>query len=375
MTLQIVDAGRGRHYKDFIKLPWKIYRNNPYWVPPLRKDVSELLSPKHPFYRHAERKLFLCLRNGIPAGRIVGIVNHRHNEFHGEKAGFFGFFEAVRDPEVAFALLDAAEGWLKEKGMEFCRGPVNPSTNEECGMLVDNFVSPPFVMMTFNPPYYPKLVEGAGYLKEKDLFAYFFDAGGGIPDRLEKIARRIRKREKDLVVRPLDMSRFKEELEVVRSIYNEAWEKNWGFVPMTDEELDHMAKKLKPLVVPEMVSFAFIDGEPAGFILSLPDYNQVLKHLNGRLTSLGIIKAIKASKNFKSGRCLTLGVREKFRKKGIDAIMFAEVWGYGVRSGYWYGELSWILEDNRIVNETVTKIFGARHYKTYRIYRKDFPDV
>jgi hypothetical protein len=337
----------------------------------LRKEVAELLSLKHPFYMHAERKLFLCLKDGIPVGRIAAIINHRHNEFHGENAGFFGFFEAVRDPEVFSALLEAAEGWLKDKGMEFCRGPVNPSTNEECGMLVDSFTSPPIVMMTFNPPYYPELIQRAGYSKEKDLFAYFFDAGGNIPDRLDKITRRIRKREKGLVVRPLDMSRFSEELKVVRTIYNEAWEKNWGFVPMTDDELDHMAKKLKPLVVPEMVSFAFIDDEPAGFILSLPDYNQVLKLLKGRLTPLGIIKAIRASKNFKSGRCLTLGVREKFRKKGIDAIMFAEVWGYGVRNKYWYGELSWVLEDNRIVNETVVKVFGARHHKTYRIYRKD----
>ncbi|TNF50481.1 N-acetyltransferase, partial [bacterium] len=261
MNLQIVDAERGRHYKDFIKLPWKVYRNDPYWIPPLRKEVSELLSLKHPFYRHAERKLFLCLKDGVPAGRIAAIINHRHNEFHRENAGFFGFFEAVRDPSVFQALLEAAEGWLKDNGMAFCRGPVNPSTNEECGMLVENFVSPPFVMMTFNPPYYPEMMERAGYSKEKDLFAYFFDAGGGIPERLEKLTRRIRKREKDLVVRPLDMSRFKEELKVVRTVYNEAWEKNWGFVPMTDDELDHMAGKLKSLVVPDMVSFAFIGNE------------------------------------------------------------------------------------------------------------------
>ena len=370
MSLQIVDAEKGRSFREFINLPWSVYRNNPYWVPPLKRDVRSLLSLKHPFYRHAERKLFLCLKNGAPAGRIAAIVNHRHNEFHNEKAGFFGFFEAYRDADVCQALLEAAEGWLKDKGMEFCRGPVNPSTNEECGLLVDNFTSPPFVMMTFNPPYYPDLIEGAGYEKERDLHAYFFDAGGGIPERLERITRRIREREPDLVVRPLDMSRFSEELEVVRMVYNEAWEKNWGFVPMTDEEIDHMARQLKPLVVPEMVSFAFIGDEPAGFILSLPDYNQVLKLLNGRLTPLGIIKAIKASRNFKSGRCLTLGVREKFRKKGIDAIMFAEVWDYGVRNGYQYGELSWILEDNRIVTETATKVFGARHYKTYRIYHR-----
>jgi len=373
MAIKIVDAEHGRHYKEFIKLPWKIYHRDPYWIPPLRKDVAELLSLKHPFYRHAERRLFLCLKNGEPVGRIAAIVNHRHNEFHGENAGFFGFLEAIRDPEVFSALLRAAEEWVRDKGMEFCRGPVNPNTNEECGMQVDNFTSSPFVMMTFNLPYYPEMLEKAGYTKEKDLFAYFFDAGGGFPDRLKSITGRIRKREKNLVVRPLDMSRFKEELKVVRTIYNEAWEKNWGFVPMTDEELDHMAKKLKPLVVPEMVSFAFIGDEPAGFILSLPDYNQVLKLLNGRLTPLGIIKAIKASRKFQSGRCLTMGVREKFRKKGIESIMFAEVWGYGIRNGYNYGELSWVLEDNKMVHDAVVKIFGAQHYKTYRVYRKDLP--
>lgn len=373
MALKIVDAERGRHHRDFIRIPWKIYERDPYWIPPLRKEVSELLSLEHPFFRHAERKLFICLRDGVPAGRIAAIVNHRHNEFHDENAGFFGFLEAVRDAEVFSALLEAAETWLKGKGMEFCRGPVNPSTNEECGMQLDNFTSSPFVMMTFNPPYYPVMMERAGYSKEKDLFAYFFDAGGGIPARLERITRKIRKREKDLVVRPLDMSRFEEELKVVRTIYNEAWEKNWGFVPMTDGELEHMAGKLKPLVVPEMVSFAFIGDEPAGFIFSLPDYNQVLKLLNGRLTPLGIIKAVKASRNFTSGRCLTMGVREKFRKKGVESVMFAEVWDYGIRHGYRYGELSWVLEDNRMVHDTATKIFGAQHYKTYRIYRKDLP--
>ncbi|MDF1536679.1 MAG: N-acetyltransferase [bacterium] len=370
MNLRIVPADTGRAFKQFINLPWSIYRDDPYWVPPMKSAVRFLLSSKHPFYRHAEIRLFLAMKQGVPVGRIAAIVNHRHNEFHDEKAGFFGFFECVDDQDVADALLAGAQDWLAASGADIVRGPVNPSTNEECGLLVENFLSSPMVMMTYNPPYYADLLVGAGYEKAKDLYAYWYHVGKKLPDRLERIARKVKEREPGLNVRPIDMGRFTEELDVVKVVYNEAWERNWGFVPMTAEELDHMARQLKPVVVPEMVSLAFVDDEPAGFILALPDLNQVLKILNGTLFTPRLFKALSAGRRIRTGRCLTLGVREKFRKKGIESAMFAQVWGAGIERGYRYGEFSWILEDNTIVHDTATRVFSAEHYKTYRIYEK-----
>ncbi|MCK5351773.1 N-acetyltransferase, partial [bacterium] len=259
----------------------------------------------------------------------------------------------------------------REKGMDRVLGPVNPSTNEECGLLVQNFLSPPLIMMTYNPPYYMDLIEKAGYGKEKDLYAYSYHMGKELPDRLKRILSKIQKREKGLVVRPLDLSRFDADLEVVKLIYNEAWEKNWGFVPMTDAEIDHMAKKLKPLVVPSIINFAFIDDEPAGFVMALPDYNQVLKILNGTIANpFRTIKAFRAGKRLRSGRCLTLGVREKFRQRGIETLLFAATWQGGIEMNYRYGEFSWVLEDNQPMNDAATRMFFAEHYKTYRVYVK-----
>ena len=370
MSLEIVPAQSGKEFRQFVDLPWEIYRGDPYWVPPLKSDVRSLLSLRHPFYRHAERGLFLALRDGKPTGRIAAIVNHRHNEFHGDRAGFFGLFECRDDEETAGALLSASERWTADRGMDSIRGPVNPSTNEECGLLVQNFLSAPFVMMTYNPPYYMDLIEESGYRKAKDLYAYWYHVGKRIPSRLEKIVGKVMKKEKGLTVRHLDMKRFDEDLAAVRTIYNEAWEKNWGFVPMTPEEIDFMAGKLKPLVAPEIVNLAFVDDEPVGFAMGLPDFNHVLKILNGRLTPWGAVKAHRASKGIRSGRCLTLGVREKYRKRGIETPLFAMTWQGGIDLGYRYGEFSWILEDNKPIHDAATKVFSANHYKTYRIYEK-----
>jgi hypothetical protein len=375
MTVEIIPADSGRAFKQFINLPWKIYRDDPYWVPPLKSDIRSLLSTKHPFYVHAESNLYLALREGRPAGRIAAILNQRHNDFHGERAGFFGFFECMDDAEAVHALLTAAEKWCLKRGAKFIRGPVNPSTNEECGLLVENFLSPPFVMMPYNPPYYMDLLEGCGYRKAKDLYAYWYYVGDKIPDRLERLTGKVMEKEKGLVVRHLDMKRFEEDLQAIRIIYNEAWEKNWGFVPMTNEEIDFMAKKLKPLVAPEIVNIAFVDGEPAGFAMGLPDYNHVLKVLNGRLTPWGALRAVRAARRIRSGRCLTLGVREKFRKRGIETPLFAMTWQGGIDLNYRYGEFSWLLEDNKPILDAATRVFSGSHYKTYRIYEKSLYPV
>lgn len=371
MTIQIIDASSGRALRQFIDLPWSIYRGDPYWVPPLKSEVRGLLSLKHPFYNHAERTLFLAEKGGVPVGRIAAVINSRHNEFHSEKAGFFGFFECIDDQAAADALLEAAETWIREKGMKKVLGPVNPSTNEECGLLVRNFLSPPFVMMTYNPPYYMDLLETAGYAKAKDLYAYWYHVGKALPDRLKRIVQKVREKEPDLVVRNLDMKRFEEELEAVRIIYNEAWERNWGFVPMTDAEITTMARKLKPVVEPRIINMAYVGEEPAGFAMGLPDLNNVLKIFNGTvLNPVRTFKALRAVRKIRSGRCLTLGVREKFRKRGIESLLFAMTWQGGIDMNYRYGEFSWILEDNKPIHDAVTRIFSAEHYKTYRIYEK-----
>jgi len=371
LGIQILDAESGQALKQFINFPWSIYHDDPYWVPPLKSDVRELLSLKHPFYNHAERDLFLAVKDGVPVGRIAAVINHRHNEFHAEKTGFFGFFECVQDQEVAKALLDSAENWIRGKGMNQVLGPVNPNTNEECGLLVHNFLSPPFVMMTYNPPYYMELLENAGYNKAKDLYAYWYHVGKELPARLNRIVSKVYDKEKDLVVRNLDKKRFDADLDAVRTIYNEAWERNWGFVPMTDKEIAHMAKKLKPLVEPRIINLAFVGDEPVGFAMGLPDYNNVLKILNGTIANpVRTIKALVAGKRIRSGRCLTLGVREKFRKRGIEATLFAMTWQGGIDMNYRYGELSWILEDNQPMIDGATRAFSAEHYKTYRIYEK-----
>lgn len=375
MSLEIIPAESGKSLKQFINLPWAIYRDDPYWVPPLKRDVRSLLSLSHPFYNHAERGLYLALRDGRPVGRIAAILNRRHNGFHGEKTGFFGFFECQDDEDAAGALLALAEQWAREKGMDTIRGPVNPSTNEECGLLVQNFLSPPFVMMTYNPPYYMALLEGHGYRKAKDLYAYWYHVGKKIPRQLEMIVNKVMGREPGLTVRHLDMKRFDEDLQAIRIIYNEAWEKNWGFVPMTDQEIDFMAKRIKPLVDPRIVNLAFVDGEPVGFAMGLPDLNQTLKILNGRLTPWGAVRAMRASKRISCGRCLTLGVRENYRKRGLETPLFAMTWQGGIDIGYRYGEFSWILEDNKPINDAVTKVFSASHYKTYRIYEKSLSSI
>jgi len=254
--------------------------------------------------------------------------------------------------------------------MDAMRGPMNFSTNEECGLLVQNFLSPPFVMMTYNPPYYLDLLEANGYQKARDLLAFWYPVGKRIPERLERIVGKVMKKEEGLTVRHVDMKRFEKDLDAVRVVYNEAWEKNWGFVPMTEEEIDHLARKLKPLLAPEIVNLAFVDGEPAGFAMGLPDFNCVLRILNGRVTPLGALKAMSASRRIRSGRCLTLGVREKFRRRGIETPLFAMTWKGGIDLGYRYGEFSWVLEDNWPILEAVTKVFSGSHYKTYRILEK-----
>lgn len=367
-----VRAVRGRADLDrFIKLPYRIYRDDPNWVAPLLFDVRRLLDrARHPFHRHADVEYFLAVRDGEVVGRVAAIVNHAHNEFYNDRLGFFGLFECVDDIEVARALLATAESWLRERGMDAVRGPMNLSTNEELsspGILIDGFDTPPMVLMTHSPSYYPRLLEAAGYAKSQDLLAYWVD-GRKKPEHLVNGLERLKGRH-NVTIRTLNKKRLKEEVERIKDIYNSAWERNWGFVPMTDAELDHMARSLAPVVDPRLCAFAEIDGEPVGFLLELPDFNRALKPLKGRLFPFGLFRFLWNKRKINTSRVITLGVRPEYRQRGIDAMLIMHVLTVGVDAGYVEGECSWILESNWQMRRGLERV-GGRVYKTYRVYDK-----
>lgn len=374
MSVDIIPVETSRDLRRFIDLPWQIYDRTKYpqWVPPLRIAVRDALNTKsNPFYRTAGRQLFLALRNGRPVGRIAAIDNRAHNEFHGDRVGFFGFFECAHDQTVANALFSAAETWLRGGGRDTMRGPMNPSTNHECGLLVGGFEQHPMIMTTWNPQYYADLMESAGFTKARDLLAYFFSLEGArpleLPERYRMHAERAL-RGRRLVFRDLVLSEFEREVERCWDIYNAAWERNWGFVPMSRESFVHEAQVLKYLVWPEFTFMAEVDGEPAGFMIIVPDYHQAFKAIgNGRLLPTGIFKILSAKSRLKTVRIMILGAKEEFRKRGIFTLFVHEMVRRARAAGLTGGEASWILEDNVKLNRPLESL-GATEYRRWRIY-------
>jgi hypothetical protein len=356
-----------RDRRRFIFLPYSLYQNDKNWVPPLIIDQKVLLDfRKNPFFEHADAALFLAYLDGRPVGRVAAMVDHKHNEVHGEKMGFFGFFECIDNREAAGALLSAARDWVKACGMTAFRGPVNPSQNEDCGLLVDAFDSPPVLMMTYNPPYYPALITGFGLEKAMDLYAYIIDDSNPPPEKLVRVAEIVRKRER-LKIRSMNMRRYDEEAKKVWYVYNHAWIKNWGFVPMTEREFAHLGKNLKQAVVPDLALLAEVDGQPVGFSLSLPDMNQAIRHARGRLFPFGLLKILHYAKKIDMIRIITMGVVHEYRNLGIDAVFYLDTWRNATKKGYHRGEMSWILENNVMMNRTA-QMLGGKIYKTYRMY-------
>ena len=358
----------------FIKLPWEIYRDDPNWVPPLIFDVRNNLNPqKNPFFKHAEVEFFLAEKDGKLVGRIAAIKNDLHNEFHKDKAGFFGFFETIDDEDVSDMLLDAACDWCKNKGFDTILGPVNPSTNDECGLLIDGFDSSPVFLMTYNPKHYQAKIENFGFEKAKDLYAYDISAtvinDSKVMTKLERMAELMKQRSK-ATFRKVNMKDLISEVRKIEEVYNSAWEDNWGFVPITTDEFDYLAASLKAVVDPELVMFAEVDGKPAGFSLSLPDFNQVLKKMNGRLLPFGIFKMLLGKKKINNLRVIIMGVKPEYQKRGIDSIFYLETIKAGNKGGYRGAEISWVLEDNMPMRMTAEKL-GATIYKTYRIFQKN----
>ncbi|MBI5103170.1 MAG: N-acetyltransferase [Nitrospirae bacterium] len=352
---------------DFIKFPLRLLGRDPFFVPQLDHEMKVHFSPKNPFYEHASIKYFIAEKDGSTAGRIASIVDRVHNELHGEKTGFFGFFDCVDDPEVAAALFEKAASFLKSEGMTVMRGPMSFSTNDECGMLVEGFDERPMIMMPYNPPYYNDLVERAGFVKVKDLFAYIYDVREKLPEKVLRVAAIVEKR--GITVRPINMKNYLSDMMIFKDVYHSAWEKNWGFVPMSDKELEYGAGRLKQIIVPEMTLIAEDGGRPVGFMGMVPDFNFVLKKMNGGLNPLSIARALYYSRKIRDLRVMLLGVKKEFRNKGIEALLFREGFKPIKKGNYLRVEFSWILEDNFPIQRTIETMEG-RLYKKYRVYEK-----
>ncbi len=363
----------------FIKFPWKVYKDWPAWVPPIISEEKKRFNPeKNPFYEHAKVQLFIAERDGEVVGRISAHIDYNYNEFHDEKTGLWGFFETINDFEVAKALFDAVIEFHEKEGMEQVLGPASFSTNDVTGMLMNAYDLPPVVMMPYNPPYYVDLVEKYGFRKAKDLLAYLIK----IDDEFLKFADRLQKRLKPLAERALErgytirnivIKNWKEEVEKIIVIYNEAWEKNWGFVPWTRKEFFHIAEDLKQIAIPELAKMVERDGEPVAFGLIIPDVNVVIKKLNGRIVGPGLFAALPYLLNIKKisrTRLITLGIRKGYRKSGVDSLLYYEMMKSALDLGYIKEcEVSWLLEDNYLVIRAAEFMRG-KHYKTYRLFVK-----
>ena len=364
---EVIEVKSFKDLNDFIQLPFFLYSKDPFYIPPLVKEMQKLFSDRNPFFLHATAQYFLAKRDGKPAGRIAAIINQRHIEYHNEKAGFFGFFESSNTQEVASALLNKVSENLVKQGMEIMRGPMNFSTNEECGSLIEGFDSSPMLMTPYNPPYYNELMERYGMKKAKDLYAYIIDSPEELPKKIHRVADIASK--SGICVRPIDKKNFNRDMRIFQEVYNSAWAKNWGFIPLIDEETVYLGNNLKPVVVPEMTVIAEKSGEPVGFMGLLPDFNFVLKHMKGKMNPVSIVKAMYYSRKIKDLRLLLLGIKSEYRNRGVEALLFREGFKGVKKGGYRRVEFSWILEDN-IPIQRIIEMIGGRLYKKYRIYEK-----
>lgn len=367
--IDVVEVETTSQLNKFIDYPNKLYKDDENYVAPLTIERKEFFDfKKNPFYKFAKVKLFLAMDGREVVGRIATCINYQHNEYHNENIGSFGFFDCPDDYEIASTLLKVAMITLKKEGVEKMRGPLNFSTNHECGFLVSGFDSPPVVMMTYNQPYLPKLAEKFGMKKVMDILALQMTKESMVSGRIQSVAKRIQERN-NYTVRPLNMSRFDEEIKVAMDVYNKAWQYNWGFVPMDEEEFIFTAKNLKQVVDPDLVIFIEHEGEPIAFVLALPDVNLALKHLKGSLFPFGLLKLLwhtKISNKVKAVRIVTFGVVPEYQKRGVDSLLFTSIYNAGTSKGYYDAELSWILETNDLMLRAAEQM-GAKEYKRYRI--------
>lgn len=370
MSVSIRPVTNRKDLRTFVRFPWKVYADDPHWVPPLIVDRLKVLDRrKNPFWKSASRELYLAERQGEPVGRIAAIHDPRYEETYGEKVGYFGFFEVFEDTEAAHALFDAAGGWLAGRGCRRMIGPLNPSINDEVGLLLDRFDDPPQVLMTYNPEYYSDVIESYGFTKEMDLWAWRLTSRF-LTDRLKRIRDLVMERE-EITVRNLRFSPkkdFHEDLRAIHELYNTAWEANRGSIRMTWEEIEAMGNDLKSIAARDLVLIAESKGEPIGFVLALPDINQVLiGNRSGGIVG-GIIRLLTRSRSITRGRIVALGLIPRFRRRGIDAALYYEIGTRMTRGhGYTESEASWVLEENGPMNSALQEMKGEQ-YKTYRVY-------
>lgn len=359
-----------RELREFLQVPFDLYRDYPLWVAPLWVDRWAFFDrEKNPFYKSAEVELFVARRGGRAVGRIAACVNRDYIATHGTPTGSFGFFECPNDPALARELLDTACRWLSERGMKEALGPFNFSTNHEIGMLADAFDQPPVLMMTYNPPYYLDLLEQSGWTKAKDVYAFKLSGIVPPPERVRRISEKVRERSR-VKIRTLDPKRFDSEIDLVREVYNQAWSRNWGFVPLSEDEFRHAAKDMKLILRPDWALIAEVDGQAIGFSLTLPNvYESQIKIRSGRLFPTGLFRLLwdLKVKKTRTARVITMGVIPDFQKRGVESIFYLETWDRANRAGIEWGELSWVLEDNDMMVKAAEAL-GAERYKTYRVY-------
>lgn len=355
-----------------MRFPWSIYSEDSPWVPPLLSELDEQLDPeRHPFFEHAEMQLFVARRDGEMVGRIAAIVNRAHLDLYDDGVGFFGYFEAIDDPEAAKALFSAAEGWLSERGMKVMRGPMNPSVNDEVGLLLDSFDQRPVLLMPYNPAYYLGLYQTAGLAKVRNLYAYIARRDNGPSEKHIRLAEALKRRYR-IEVRNARVKDAEKEAGIFERIYREAWEEQWGAVPMTPAEAVFLTKKLKQMADERMVVVASIDGEPAAFGLAVPDWNHFLKQANGKIGPIDAIKYLfyrLRPDSLRGLRLMALGVVKEHRRKGLEALMILEIARRALASSYEFMEISWVLEDNVAANNVLANL-GTPRYRSYGLFEK-----
>jgi len=371
IQIREIDLAKSSDKKVFVNFDYEIYKGMPHWVAPLRMDVNQRLNPKkHPFYKIGAVKAYLAYRNDKIVGRIAAIDNFKYNEFHGSNIGFFGFFECIDDQDVANALLQKVEEYHIQAGNKFIHGPVNPSTNYEAGLLIDGFDDPPKIMMTYNPPYYIKLLEGYGMSLEMKMFAYKFEEADVLKNEKFLRVKDIALTRSKCSLRFIDPKNLKVEIENIKKIYNKAWENNWGFVPMSDPELELMADELKLILDPSLAPMIVNEqGEVIAFALALRDINQIAKSFNGNLFPFNFLKLLFGKSKMDWLRVVLLGILPEYRGKGLDSVLYYEIIKNGMNLNVKHAEASWILESNEGMNRGVQVVNGER-YKTYGIYQK-----
>jgi hypothetical protein len=372
--IQTVPLSRSsRDVKRFLEVSYDIYAHDPLWVAPLLMDLEKVFTDANPLFQHATIQLWVARRDGRDVGRIAGLVDQHYNRCAKEPAAFFGFFESMNDAAVSRRLFQAVSDWAGQVGQRRLLGPMNPTTNDECGLLVEGFDSSPVFMMPYNPRYYADLLEAEGFCKAKDLLAFNIDLATLPMDRLRRIAAKVKARSPGLAFRSVTRKTLGRDLVKVKEVYNAAWQDNWGFVPMTDAEMDFMAARLKPMLTEGLIWLAESGAEPVGFLLAMPDFNVAFKPLQGRLLTpklLGFIPYLLGWKCPPRTRVLTLGVKNQFRAKGIETAMLIEGLNVGFQLGVRESEASWILEDN-VMMCRILEAIGGRVYKKYRIYDKE----